>query len=153
MKWRMIVLLAVFVGVAAVSLSMLNDHPAGTMGAASAKQVNHGKILYGQHCASCHGVNLEGQQNWQERLPSGRLPAPPHDASGHTWHHTDQQLFEITKDGLGKFAGPDYPTDMPKFAGILTDDDIRAVLAFIKSTWPERQRATQERMTEESVQP
>jgi mono/diheme cytochrome c family protein len=64
MKWRMIVFLAVFVGVAAVSWSMLNDHPAATMGAASAKQANLGKILYGQHCASCHGVNLEGQQNW-----------------------------------------------------------------------------------------
>lgn len=58
-----------------------------------------GRSLYGQHCASCHGVNLEGQPDWRKPLPNGRLPAPPHDASGHTWHHPDEILFRITKEG------------------------------------------------------
>ena len=61
--------------------------------------VAHGETLYQQHCASCHGVDLEGQPNWRLRDENGFLPAPPHDASGHTWHHPDQMLFDITKFG------------------------------------------------------
>jgi mono/diheme cytochrome c family protein len=112
-----------------------------------------GRDLYGKQCASCHGASLEGQPNWQQRLPNGRLPAPPHDASGHTWHHSDQQLFAITRDGLEQFAGEGYPTDMPKFKSVLTDEEIRSIIAFIKSTWPERERMARERMSEGAIQP
>lgn len=112
-------------------------------------QIEAGQTLYAQQCASCHGAKLEGQANWKQRMANGRLPAPPHDVTGHTWHHTDQQLFAITRDGLGQFAGEGYQTDMPKFAGILTDDEIRAVIAFIKSTWPERERLAQERLSKQ----
>jgi len=95
-----------------------------------------GADLYARHCASCHGANLEGQPNWRERKADGRLPAPPHDASGHTWHHADEVLFNLTKNGLGPYAPPGYASDMPAFAGTLSDDEIRAVLAYIKSRWP-----------------
>ncbi len=101
-----------------------------------------GEALYAEHCAVCHGAQLEGQPNWQERLPSGRLPAPPHDATGHTWHHPDAMLLEITKHGPGALV-EGYESDMPGFAGVLSDDEIIAILAFIKSTWPERERAAQ----------
>jgi mono/diheme cytochrome c family protein len=77
------------------------------------------------------------------RLPNGRLPAPPHDATGHTWHHSDAQLFRIVRDGLSAIV-PGYETDMPAFAGVITDEEIRAVLEFIKSRWPERERAYQQ---------
>src|SRR5690242_532122 len=63
-------------------------------------QVENGQLVYAEYCASCHGEKLEGQPNWQRRLPNGRLPAPPHDESGHTWHHPDDHLFEVTKYGL-----------------------------------------------------
>ena len=43
-----------------------------------------GQRVYVAHCAACHGAQLESQPNWRERGPDGRLPAPPHDASGHT---------------------------------------------------------------------
>lgn len=103
---------------------------------ANPRVVEMGKHVYAESCASCHGANLEGQRNWRDRLPSGRLPAPPHDASGHTWHHSDEQLFRVTK--LGPAAYPKgYETDMPAFADRLSDDQIAAVLAFIKSTWPQ----------------
>src|SRR5215470_2108104 len=62
--------------------------------------VARGAAVYSQYCASCHGAHLEGQPNWRERQPNGRLPAPPHDASGHTWHHPDNDLFEMTKHGI-----------------------------------------------------
>lgn len=102
-----------------------------------ASKVAEGGKLYKQHCASCHGAKLEGQPNWRQRLPNGRLPAPPHDESGHTWHHPDSVLFGITKHGLvsGKYAPPSYESDMPAFGDKMSDEEIRAVLAYIKSHW------------------
>lgn len=102
-----------------------------------------GKRVYAEQCASCHGDNLEGQPDWQTSLPSGRLPAPPHDASGHTWHHSDEELFVITKGGMAAVV-PDYESDMPAFGEILSDAEITTVFDFIKSTWPERERVYQE---------
>lgn len=95
-----------------------------------------GEKLYAQHCASCHGANLEGQPDWRKRLANGRFPAPPHDASGHTWHHPDEVLFGITKHGLvPPYAPAGYESDMPAFGGKLSDHEIRAVLGYIKSRW------------------
>jgi mono/diheme cytochrome c family protein len=95
-----------------------------------------GKTVYEQHCAVCHGAKLEGQPSWQRKLANGRFPAPPHDDSGHTWHHPDEVLFGITKSGLVPPHAPSgYESDMPAFAGKLSDDEIRAVLAYIGSHW------------------
>jgi len=107
-----------------------------------AAQVTRGKVIYARNCAACHGASLEGQPDWRSRLPGGRMPAPPHDQSGHTWHHPDAVLFGITKHGLlpGKYAPPGYQSDMPAFGATLSDDDIWAVLAYIKSSWPEALR-------------
>jgi mono/diheme cytochrome c family protein len=101
-----------------------------------AGRVALGERVYAQHCASCHGARLEGQPNWRSRLPNGRLPAPPHDATGHTWHHADALLFAITKQGIvPPYAPTGYESDMPAFGRTLSDDEIWAVLAFIKSRW------------------
>lgn len=111
--------------------------------------VSRGRALYSAQCASCHGTRLQGQPEWRQRLPNGRLPAPPHDPSGHTWHHPDQVLFDIVKNGLvpGRTAPTGYQSDMPAYGNILSDQDIRDVLAFIKSTWPQSVRAVQEKAT------
>ena len=97
-----------------------------------------GQKVYAANCASCHGANLEGQPNWREPLPNGRFPAPPHDASGHTWHHPDAQLLAIIRQGTSKIVGNAYQSDMPGFADSLSEAEMRAVLDYIKSTWPER---------------
>ena len=89
------------------------------------------------NCSSCHGVNLEGQVNLRSKLPNGILPAPPHDQSGHTWHHSDNYLFKITKYGIEKFIGEAYPNNIPAYEKILSDDEIISVLSYIKSEWPE----------------
>ena len=102
-----------------------------------------GRTTYAESCASCHGADLEGQPDWKSPLPSGRLPAPPHDASGHTWHHSDAMLFRVVKEGTAAVVGGDYESDMPAFRDVLTDEEIRAVLAFIKSTWPDRELEAQ----------
>lgn len=99
--------------------------------------VAQGQGIYQQHCATCHGADGEGQPDWQQRLPNGRMPAPPHDSSGHTWHHPDPQLFLMVKKGVAALAPPGYQSDMPGYGGILSDREIFAVLAYIKSRWPQ----------------
>ena len=71
------------------------------------------------------------------------MPAPPHDETGHTWHHGDRQLFAITKYGVERFAPAGYGSDMPGFENTLSDAEIDSVLAFIRSTWPGHIRARQ----------
>lgn len=99
-----------------------------------------GAALYAAHCAGCHGARGEGQPDWRKRRPDGKLPAPPHDDSGHTWHHPPAQLFAITKFGMvPPNAPPGYASDMPAFGrgvgGPLSDDEIRAILAHIAGFW------------------
>lgn len=100
--------------------------------------VTQGKQLYRAYCAGCHGVERQGASNWHQRNIAGYLPAPPHDETGHTWHHNDQLLFELTKFGPKVTAGEDYKTHMPAYEGVLSDNEIIAVLSYIKSTWPKK---------------
>ncbi|AMN56387.1 cytochrome C (plasmid) [Labrenzia sp. CP4] len=112
----------------------------------TSEKIALGQRVYGEYCASCHGASLEGQPDWKRRLENGRMPAPPHDETGHTWHHSDQDLFDITKLGVGGVVAG-YESDMPAFGDSLSDNEITAALAFIKSTWPERQRDVQARIS------
>jgi mono/diheme cytochrome c family protein len=112
--------------------------------------VGAGQSIYSDHCAACHGAALEGASNWRERDARGYLPAPPHDETGHTWHHADALLFAITKHGSEAVVGGGYRSDMIGFAGVLSDDEILSVLAFIKSTWPDRVIAIHNRINAEA---
>ena len=111
------------------------------------KIVSLGKELYAEHCASCHGVGLEGEKNWKQPKPDGRMPAPPHDETGHTWHHPDKQLFDITKYGIAALMKLDnYQTDMPVYEDVLSDHEIIAVLSYIKAQWPSEIRNRHDEM-------
>ena len=109
----------------------------------NAEHVALGQQVYASFCAGCHGVNLEGQPDWRKKLPMGNFPAPPHDESGHTWHHADQWLFELIKYGGKYHAPPRYRSAMPAYQEMLSDAEIWAVLAFIKNRWPAAIRAQQ----------
>ncbi len=115
--------------------------------------VSAGKELYATNCASCHGEALQGATNWRSPDPDGLMPAPPHDKSGHTWHHTDDVLFEITKYGLAKIIGQkDYKTNMPVYDGVLSDQEVIAVLSYIKSRWPENIRDRHDQMNAQNAE-
>jgi len=89
-----------------------------------------GKAVYAVSCRTCHGANLQGGAN------SGANPVPPPlDATGHTWLHSDADLFEMVKYGLADCGAEASPT-MPPLGSHLDDESIRAALAYIKSTWP-----------------
>ncbi|MFT7448638.1 MAG: mono/diheme cytochrome c family protein [Glaciecola sp.] len=99
-----------------------------------------GQELYTENCAACHGANLEGQESWRSLGEDGRLPAPPHDETGHTWHHSDQVLFKYTMLGGSELLaaqGMEFDSGMPGFGSQLSDQEIWNILGYIKSTWPE----------------
>ncbi len=76
---------------------------------------------------ACHGDALQGQENWRDLAAKGEKAAPALDATGHSWHHSDIALGETLRNG----AAP-----MPAFGDVLTDQEIQAVLAYVKSSWP-----------------
>lgn len=117
----------------------------------NAAQVAEGRGLYAHYCASCHGDHLQGQAGWRQRQPDGYNLAPPHDFHGHTWRHPDDDLFGMVKQGYAAYAPPGYKTNMAAFGGILTDAQIWAVLAFIKSSWPVEFQTYQRRISEGAV--
>lgn len=127
------------------------DGPALRLRADDRAVVALGKQVYVNQCAACHGARLEGQPDWKLRNAQGLLPAPPHDESGHTWHHPDQVLFEITKYGVQRFAGSDYATTMPRYEGVLTDEQIVAVLSYVKASWSDAARSRQELINESAL--
>ena len=100
--------------------------------------LSEGETLYAQRCASCHGANLEGVPEWKTVQPDGKLLPPPHDSSGHTWHHPDDLLLSIIAEG-----GEPSNSDMPAFADILTDEEMIAILTFIKNSWGPEEREFQ----------
>jgi S-disulfanyl-L-cysteine oxidoreductase SoxD len=103
-----------------------------------------GQQVYAIHCADCHGVELEGEPNWQDQDEDRSFRAPPHDASGHTWHHGDDLLIEITRLGGARLpANIGGTSNMPAYADILSDEEILAVLEYIKSSWPDDLRQIQ----------
>lgn len=106
-----------------------------------------GQAVYAENCASCHGANLEGQPDWRTARADGTLPAPPHDMTGHTWHHDSQLLFDYTKFGgkavLEARGVVGFNSGMPAFGDTLSDAQILDVLGYIRSTWPDRAREAQ----------
>ena len=136
---------------AAVSLAalfgLLLSAGSGSLVAGYQPDLARGEAIYAEACAACHGADLEGEPDWRSPGPDGRLPAPPHDASGHTWHHPDRVLLDITMRGTAAVVGGGYESNMPGFADSYSEEELRDVLEWIKTQWPERERAHQAQVT------
>ena len=156
MKWKAVVsgvlVLAAVIAAGLYSLRATQPPRGISLQPDDAAVVRRGAAVYRAHCAACPGAPLQGQPHWRERGADGLLPAPPHDASGHTWHHPDEVLFRLTRNGVAKEARiPDYKTAMPVYEGVLSDADIVAVLSWIKAQWPADIRERQERIDAEHL--
>lgn len=109
-------------------------------------QLERGAELYAAHCQTCHGGATGGSMM--------DIP-PPHNANGHTWHHPDCQLVEIVRSGSGAMGEmmrrmmgvPESAPRMPAFRDTLSDEDVAAILAYIKTWWTAEQRAAQAQVT------
>ncbi|NOC83858.1 cytochrome c [Ruegeria sp. HKCCD6428] len=139
-----------FAGFAAAFVLAQPSKEVGILTPNDAEVVAMGQSIYADQCAACHGARLEGQPNWRIRGEDGLLPAPPHDATGHTWHHDDETLFTLTKYGLAGLMENAPPSGMPVYEDVLTDDEIIAVLSFIKSTWPDDLRQYHDELNAQS---
>ena len=102
-----------------------------------------GEALYTQHCAACHGSNLEGQPDWKIPGANGVYPAPPHNRDGHTWHHPDSVLLAIIAQG-----GTMPNSAMPAFDDRLNPDEMEAILVYIKSFWGPEELEFQREVTQ-----
>ena len=97
------------------------------------QRVAVGQQVYAINCTACHG-----DIGSAPTLPG----APSHAEDGHTWHHADRHLFQWILDG------PPLAQVMPAFRGTLSDDEVLAVLAYIKSKWPEEILSRQTQMSQ-----
>jgi len=112
--------------------------------------VEQGGKIYAERCAACHGSKLERRPDWQTPKPDGTYPAPPHNQTGHTWHHDDAMLTDYVARGgqvVLEGMGVEFRSGMPAFGDVLSAAEIADVLAFIKSTWPEQIKAIQAERT------
>ena len=143
-------LLTVAVFVAAAGLFWLfggsKSWPKAGVDAEDKELVALGQTVYADHCASCHGARLEGQPGWRSRNADGTLKPPPHDESGHTWHHPDKDMFRYTKLGGQALAPKGFKSAMPGYVDILSDREIWAVLSYIHTFWPAEIRERQRRL-------
>jgi len=144
-RWRhwtwlpaIVIGLAACVGGTSIPVASVTTYP--TLDAA---QVNRGREIYQQNCVTCHGPNAEGAPNWATPGPDGLYLPPPHDDTGHTWHHSDRVLYEAIRDGMSDPLKPGSPLRMPAWSGKLSDADIRAVIEYFKSLWTEEHRQYQ----------
>jgi mono/diheme cytochrome c family protein len=117
---------------------VINEIAAPPLPALDRSKITQGEELYAQYCAGCHGIKLEGAPNWQRPRSDGSFPPPPHDDSGHTWHHPDSYIIRYTAEG-----GAIYNGTMPGFGSQLTEDEVVAILEFIKSRWGREAREFQ----------
>lgn len=109
----------------------------------SSAKVAEGRAVYESNCVRCHGPKGRRSPNWRIQNPDKTFPPPPHDSSGHTWHHSDKVLFQIIHDGGKIFEDQGFKSAMPAFGDRLGTGDIEAVMTYLKSLWGPTERSVQ----------
>lgn len=95
-----------------------------------ASLVSAGEVLYQASCSGCHGAAGEGD---------AAAGVPALDASMHAWHHADSFYARQIREG---------GISMPAVAPQWSDEEVAAVLAYVKEWWEPRQRAFQHEVSE-----
>ncbi|MEE2759940.1 MAG: c-type cytochrome [Pseudomonadota bacterium] len=129
----------------AVGIMTVNGMFAAKSSADNAERVARGEFLYMEHCAACHGADLKGEPNWETQRADRTYPAPPQDHTGHTWQHSDAELFDYIRDGGKRFERRAFKSTMDGFGDVMTSAEIWAVIAYLKSCWPKEFLAKQAR--------
>lgn len=109
----------------------------------SPEAVSKGQALFAQHCATCHGEGAVGQNPDSPMggvTEAGTYIAPAMNGTGHAWHHPPDALFRVVKHG-----SPAENSPMKGWSGTLSDAEVRAVLGYLHSLWPEELRRRYDR--------
>lgn len=134
--------LLLYLGIAAIVLLvaggiyLLSIEPQYTIDPTDPQRVALGKQVYEAQCADCHGVNLEGEEGWKQPGANGQIKAPPHDETGHTWHHDNSYLIKSIAEGGARLPAEIGVSSMPAYDSLLTPAEIGAVISYIQSKWP-----------------
>ncbi len=97
-----------------------------------AEQVEIGRELFQQNCATCHGLEAQGALAWTQPGPDGKYPPPPLNGSGHAWHHPLPVLYSVIRNG-----SPGGQGNMPAWREKLDEDQIVSVIAWFQDQWPD----------------
>lgn len=89
--------------------------------AALATQQQHGKQLFGEHCASCHGDTGQGTDDGPALVGRTALPREPRAGA-------KRDMKFLTAADVHAFAAANMPADDP---GTLAPDHYTAILAFV----------------------
>ncbi len=98
-------------------------------------QMRRGAEVYEARCADCHGKVGEGALAGE--AASGRRAVPP--LAGNravTMHRADNAILAVIRGGFPPAtAGNPRPYGMPPLGQDLNDDEIAAVVTFIRNSW------------------
>lgn len=89
-----------------------------------------GESVYLDHCALCHGLHGKGDG------PRSAFFVPEQQyiadlSNAQFVKGRDEQFLNSIREGLNRFPEPSYV--MPQFKYILSDEEIRSVLAYVKT--------------------
>src|SRR5574337_1423113 len=127
----------------ALAASATPAFAANSRAGAGPAQIAAGRAIYERSCASCHGARGEGAPAWQQTDAKGEMPAPPQDASGHTWKHSDAMLYRLVQQGWRDPFNKTERLTMPAFKGQLSREQTIAVIDYLKTLWEPEQRQFQ----------
>ena len=99
----------------ALLLTILAACGDGFTSSVSDPEIELGRSVYAANCAACHGANGEAETDRQLPREDATVGAPPHDSTGHTWHHPDGQSYKIVTRGGKLFDSPTFKSRMPAF--------------------------------------
>lgn len=96
----------------------------------SEAQVEQGREVFGQFCASCHGKAAEATEDWKVADANGNYPPPPLNGSAHAWHHPLAVLDQVIRDGTADMGG-----SMPAWGRVIDAEQRLAVIAGFQAYW------------------
>ncbi|MFQ6023847.1 MAG: c-type cytochrome [Acidiferrobacterales bacterium] len=97
------------------------------------KAVVLGNKLYEKHCQVCHQKDGVGENPipWSIRNPE-YLTAMPLNETSHAWHHSDEELVKMIREGLRR------TNRMPAWKSVLSEKEAYDIVSYIKSLWSPR---------------
>lgn len=126
-----------------LACSSMQAHAQKRTPAVDRQEIEHGRRIYQQYCAACHGERGEAAAGWETRNELGELPPPPHDPTGHTWKHADGMLYRTIRDGWRDPFNKTKRLTMPAYKETLSPGEIRSVITYLKTLWTPEQRRIQ----------
>ena len=109
------------------------DDPAPEAEAVSKARWARGERVYSERCADCHGESGEGVRGMYPALAGNRAI---------TMDDPTNVVSAVLRGGFAPTtAGNPRPFGMPPYATLLNDEDIAAVVSYIRNAWGNRASA------------